>query len=89
VRSVSIATTEEWRRRTGGEAFLYMNDCSRDQNPLPGYGPDNVARLRAVARKYDPHQVFQNLQQDGFLLRKDSCLTGHQNPFLGTTSFVC
>ncbi|KAK3302991.1 uncharacterized protein B0T15DRAFT_260730 [Chaetomium strumarium] len=74
VRSVSIATTDEWKRRTGGGGgsrdFLYMNDCSRDQNPLPGYGVANVARLRAVARKYDPHQVFQKLQHDGFLLRK-------------------
>ncbi|KAK4235969.1 bifunctional solanapyrone synthase [Achaetomium macrosporum] len=69
VRGVSIATTEEWKKRSG-ERFLYMNDCSRDQNPLPGYGADNVAKLRAVSRKYDPHQVFQRLQQDGFLLRK-------------------
>ncbi|KAK3302658.1 uncharacterized protein B0T15DRAFT_562614 [Chaetomium strumarium] len=69
VRSVSIATTNEWKRRSKAD-FLYMNDCSRDQNPLPGYGAANVARLRAIAKKYDSAQVFQKLQHDGFLLRK-------------------
>lgn len=46
------------------------NDASRDQNPLASYGAANVAKLKAVARKYDPSQVFQKLQNDGFLLWK-------------------
>ncbi|KXX73295.1 Bifunctional solanapyrone synthase [Madurella mycetomatis] len=69
VRGVSIATTEEWKKRSTME-FLYMNDCSRDQDPLTSYGAHNVAKLRAISKKYDPDQVFQRLQHDGFLLRK-------------------
>ncbi|KAK3935413.1 bifunctional solanapyrone synthase [Diplogelasinospora grovesii] len=68
-RSVSIATSEEWKKGSDIN-FLYMNDCARDQNPLAGYGRENIAKLKAVSRKYDRGQVFQRLQNDGFLLRK-------------------
>lgn len=71
VRNVSIATTKQWQR--GSEiGFLFMNDCSRDQDPLAQYGADNVAKLKAISRKYDPDQVFQSLQNNGVLLRKVS-----------------
>ncbi|KAL2190315.1 FAD linked oxidase-like protein [Thermothelomyces heterothallicus CBS 203.75] len=73
VRSVAIETTEAWARLSAqrglGVDYLYLNDASRDQNPLASYGPANVARLKAVAAKYDPDRVFQTLQNDGFLLR--------------------
>ncbi|KAG8159634.1 hypothetical protein KVR01_010271 [Diaporthe batatas] len=74
VRSASISTTEKWRE-LGEERglhldFLYTNDASRDQSPIATYGAANVAKLKAIALKYDPDQVFQNLQNDGFLLRK-------------------
>jgi hypothetical protein len=73
VRSVSIATTEEWKKRST-VGVLYMNDCSRDQDPLASYGAENVAKLCDVSRNYDPDEVFQRLQHDGFLLRKlDVC----------------
>ncbi|KUI73940.1 Bifunctional solanapyrone synthase [Cytospora mali] len=73
VRSVSIATTEKWKE-LGEERGLYvdyeyMNDASRDQSPLSKYGEANIATLKSVSRKYDPDQVFQTLQNDGFLLR--------------------
>lgn len=48
--------------------FVFMNDASRDQDPLATYGSDNLARLKAVAAKYDPSWVFQMLQNGGFLL---------------------
>ncbi|KAL2193384.1 FAD linked oxidase-like protein [Corynascus similis CBS 632.67] len=73
VRRVGIETTEAWRRlsteRGLGVDYLYMNDASRDQNPLASYGAANIARLRAIAAKYDPARVFQTLQHGGFLLR--------------------
>jgi hypothetical protein len=47
-----------------------MNDASRDQNPLASYGKDNVQKLKTVAAKYDPSQVFQKLQNGGFLLSR-------------------
>ncbi|KAF2271689.1 uncharacterized protein EI97DRAFT_387396, partial [Westerdykella ornata] len=49
---------------------IYMNDASRDQNPLASYPEANLSRLREIAQKYDPGRVFQVLQNDGFLLSK-------------------
>ncbi|KAK3290973.1 uncharacterized protein B0H64DRAFT_331493 [Chaetomium fimeti] len=69
VRSVSIATTEEWKKRSN-IGLEYMNDCSRDQDPLASYGSESVAKVCDVSQKYDPDKVFQKLQQDGFLLKK-------------------
>ncbi|KAL4931672.1 FAD-binding oxidoreductase [Aspergillus undulatus] len=48
--------------------FVYMGDASRDQNLLASYGEENLERLKAVSLKYDPGQVFQRLQNNGFLL---------------------
>lgn len=74
VRTAPIATTEKWKE-LGEERglylpFLYMNDASRDQNPIAGYGASNVEKLKVVSKKYDPAQIFQTLQNDGFLLSK-------------------
>ena len=74
VRAAPIATTEKWKEL--GEArglylpFIYMGDSSRDQNPIAGYGTTNVEKLKATSKKYDPAQIFQTLQNDGFLLSK-------------------
>lgn len=74
VRSGAVNFTEQWKT-TGQDLgvylpFMYMNDASRDQNPLASYGSDNVARLVQISQKYDADQVFQNLQNNGFLLSK-------------------
>ncbi|KAL4751911.1 hypothetical protein BDW72DRAFT_202658 [Aspergillus terricola var. indicus] len=75
VRAVSIATTEKWKSLSAEcgldhNAFVYMNDASRDQNPLVSYGRENLGRLKDISRKYDPDQVFQELQNGGFLLSR-------------------
>ncbi len=80
VQGVITGVVDKWAELTrerglvvggdGHDGFVYMNDARRDQNPLASYGAANVARLRAVSKKYDPAQVFQKLQHDGFLLRK-------------------
>jgi hypothetical protein len=49
-----------------------MNDCYADQNPLAQYPAKNIAFMKKTAGKYDPAGVFQNLQQDGFLLSRVS-----------------
>ncbi|KAK6062797.1 Bifunctional solanapyrone synthase 4 [Seiridium cupressi] len=76
VRSVSIETTALWERlateRGVNIAFLFMNDASRDQDPLSTYGSASVARLREISQTYDPTQLFQTLQNGGFLLSKVS-----------------
>ncbi|KAF2279163.1 FAD-binding domain-containing protein [Westerdykella ornata] len=48
--------------------FVYLNYASEFQDPIASYGADNVERLRAISRKYDPGQVFQRLQPGGFKL---------------------
>ncbi|ROW09241.1 hypothetical protein VPNG_05896 [Cytospora leucostoma] len=74
VRNVSINTSNKWKEL--GEQrelyidYLYTNDASRDQNPMATYGEDNIIKLRGIAEKYDPNQVFQKLQDNGFLLRR-------------------
>ncbi|KAJ8120180.1 hypothetical protein ONZ43_g3045 [Nemania bipapillata] len=50
--------------------YQFMNDASFMQTVLDSYGEDNLARLRSTAKHYDPSRVFQELQNDGFLLRK-------------------
>ncbi|KAI3047264.1 hypothetical protein CBS147352_6895 [Aspergillus niger] len=51
-----------------GSRYLYMNYASQYQSVVPSYGTANQARLQAVAKKYDPLQVFQNLQPGYFKL---------------------
>jgi len=48
--------------------YLYMNYASQFQDPIRGYGDSNRARLRDVAKKYDPDGVFQLLQPGYFKL---------------------
>ncbi|KAJ5113447.1 hypothetical protein N7456_001981 [Penicillium angulare] len=48
--------------------YLYMNYASQFQDPIRGYGEANVARLKQIARIYDPTEVFQRLQPGYFKL---------------------
>ncbi|KAI0196912.1 6-hydroxy-D-nicotine oxidase [Astrocystis sublimbata] len=49
--------------------FAFMNDASPAQTVLDTYGDANVKRMRDVAAKYDEREVFQRLQNGGYLLR--------------------
>ncbi|CAD6442168.1 086d2f16-decd-4831-96cc-108f93ae92f2 [Sclerotinia trifoliorum] len=53
--------------RNSNLPYLYMNDCYADQNPLAQYPTTNIRTSKEVAAKYDPTEVFQLLQKDGFL----------------------
>ncbi|KAF1969123.1 hypothetical protein BU23DRAFT_653834 [Bimuria novae-zelandiae CBS 107.79] len=74
VRAVPIATEKKWKelseKRGLDVKYRFLNDASRDQNPLATYGTENLQRLKQIAIKYDPGKVFQNLQNDGFLVSK-------------------
>lgn len=48
-----------------------MNDCYADQNPLAQFPAANLARLNTIAKKYDPEEIFQSVQKDGFLLSRE------------------
>ncbi|KAK4185136.1 hypothetical protein QBC35DRAFT_504349 [Podospora australis] len=73
-RSVAIGTTSQWQKRAVERGVdvpvLFMNDASRDQNPLASYGRESLQRLRAVSQRYDEAQIFQHLQRGGFKLSK-------------------
>lgn len=48
--------------------WVYLNYADKSQNPLASYGVENVSRMKDVAAKYDPNQVFQKLCPGGFKL---------------------
>ncbi|KAJ5333356.1 Bifunctional solanapyrone synthase [Penicillium brevicompactum] len=48
--------------------YIYMNYASMFQDPISGYGSSNKATLRKIAKRYDPKQVYQNLQPGYFKL---------------------
>jgi hypothetical protein len=50
--------------------FRYLNDAAIDQDPIAGYGRENIGHLWEVSRKYDPEGVFQRLVGGGFKLPK-------------------
>jgi hypothetical protein len=58
---------EEAKRRDMVIEYLYMNYASQYQDVIGSYG-ESAEKLRAVAKKYDPMEVFQKLQPGYFKL---------------------
>jgi hypothetical protein len=50
--------------------YLYLDYADKTQDPLASYGSENVKKMKAVAKKYDPSGVFQNLVPGGFKISK-------------------
>ncbi|RAH73070.1 FAD-binding oxidoreductase [Aspergillus aculeatinus CBS 121060] len=46
--------------------YIYLNYADQSQSPLSGYGEENVQFIAQVAKKYDPHGVFQTQVPGGF-----------------------
>ncbi|KAI4662457.1 uncharacterized protein J4E79_004747 [Alternaria viburni] len=57
----------EAKRRDMVNDYIYMNYASQFQNVVESYG-ESANKLRAIARKYDPTEVFQKLQPGYFKL---------------------
>lgn len=49
-----------------GHPFIYQNYAAVQQPVFQGYGQKNLAKLRAVSKKYDPQGVWQKLQPGYF-----------------------
>ncbi|OJD36444.1 fad linked oxidase-like protein [Diplodia corticola] len=64
----SVRVTSE--QHGAGLPLRFMNDANLEQNVLGSYGAGNLARLRDISEKYDPQQLFQTLQNNGYLLSK-------------------
>ncbi|KAL2802687.1 hypothetical protein BJX63DRAFT_414200 [Aspergillus granulosus] len=66
-----VDTAESLAKETGVYLdYKYTNYASRDQDALSTYGAENIAKLKEIAEKHDPHGVFQTLQAGGWLLSK-------------------
>lgn len=46
--------------------FIYLNYADISQEVLQSWGADNVAKLKAVSKKYDPQGVFQKQVPGGY-----------------------
>lgn len=51
--------------------FLCMTFATSSQNVLRSYDAENIKRMKDAASKYDPEGVFQDLQNNGFLIRNN------------------
>ncbi|KIM95870.1 hypothetical protein OIDMADRAFT_106059 [Oidiodendron maius Zn] len=49
--------------------FQYINYADPSQNPIAGYGAENVEFLMNLSRKYDPSGIWQRQVPGGFKLR--------------------
>ncbi|KAK4641447.1 hypothetical protein QC761_501820 [Podospora bellae-mahoneyi] len=50
--------------------WITANYANPEQPVLESYGPENIARIRVVAKKYDADGVFQTLCPGGFKISK-------------------
>lgn len=48
--------------------YVYMNYANMFQDVISSYGPENKAKLKDIANRYDPTRVFQELQPGYFKL---------------------
>ncbi|CAG7947196.1 unnamed protein product [Penicillium nalgiovense] len=46
--------------------FIYLNYADISQKVLQSWGEDNIAKLRAASKKYDPNGVFQEQVPGGY-----------------------
>ncbi|KAG7406552.1 Bifunctional solanapyrone synthase [Fusarium oxysporum f. sp. rapae] len=60
--------TKEAKARGVNSDYVYMNYASQYQDVIASYGTSNKAKLKGIAKKYDPQQVFQQLQPGYFKL---------------------
>jgi hypothetical protein len=62
------AAKAEAKSRGVYSRYIYLNYAGPYQNVIPGYGEANLAKLKSIAKKYDPTAVFQKLQPGGYKL---------------------
>ncbi len=53
------------------QRYKYLNYAAGFQDPIGSYGPQRVADLKRVSKKYDPQMLFQTRVRGGFKLFKD------------------
>jgi FAD/FMN-containing dehydrogenase len=61
----ALAASRGARSKNG---YIYMNYADKSQDVYAGYGQENLARLRSVAKAYDPQGKFRKLWRGYFKL---------------------
>ncbi|KAI1840741.1 hypothetical protein JX266_013086 [Neoarthrinium moseri] len=51
------------------DPFVYLNYAGPEQDPISSFGKENVDRLRPIANRVDPDQVFLHQVPGGFKLK--------------------
>ncbi|KAL4961389.1 FAD-binding oxidoreductase [Aspergillus stella-maris] len=70
-----IDNFKAYNREVGADSdYIYMNYAARKQHVLRGYGAENLAFLRQVAKEYDPTGVFQSQVPGGFKVNSEYVL---------------
>ncbi|KAL2197763.1 hypothetical protein P885DRAFT_77441 [Corynascus similis CBS 632.67] len=64
----SVETLAASRGARPKNGYIYMNYADKSQDVYAGYGEENLARLRSVARRYDPEGQFRRLWRGYFKL---------------------
>lgn len=72
VDSWSAAWTKKAKKEGSFLPITYSNNGNIHSKPLSAYGKKNFDFIKTTAKKYDPKGVMQTLQNDGFLIRKES-----------------
>jgi hypothetical protein len=62
------AAKTEAKNRDVYTKYIYLNYAGPYQNVIPSYGDEKLGKLKSIAKKYDPIDVFQKLQPGGFKL---------------------
>lgn len=69
VDSVMEAMEKDAKALGSWDPFIYYNYAGPSQDPVKSYGEKNVKRLRSIAKKVDPCQVFTKQVPGGFKLK--------------------
>lgn len=68
-----IAEVKAFSKSKGKDhPYIYLPYAYNDQKPLESYPLPNIERIRAMAQKYDPEEVFQTMVPGGFKISKVS-----------------
>ncbi|KAF2103375.1 FAD-binding domain-containing protein [Rhizodiscina lignyota] len=70
IKDLNRRGEEEAARRGLLRDFIYMSYAGPWQDPIGGYGKENVEFMRKVSKEYDPSQLFQLKVPSGFKLSK-------------------
>jgi hypothetical protein len=62
--------------KSGLVDWQYLNYADSYQDPLASYGADNVEKIRAAARKFDPQGIFQTKAPGGFKISRAGSAVG-------------